>query len=400
VRLYKHRDVWHCAFYDLDGRRLKRSTHCRDRKAAEAVARQWERRAADPDHAAAQAATMTDAVRLLLNDRTEQATAGRRGTATVAFYRLKAGHLLRVFGDAKLATLRARDVDAYVSQRRREGAGEHTVSKELVTLRAALKLARRAGLWAGDPAAVCPVAFAPEYKPRSRWLTRAEVHALLSELLPDRSARAAFIVATSACWHETELARREDLAPDLSTVLIRGTKRSTRYRTVPMVLPAARELLAYACEHAEGTDGLLFRPWGNVRRDLLEACTRAGIAPCSPNDLRRTCATWLRAGGAPPDLIAPVLGHADTRMVERVYGRLSPADLAARLGAALGLPTETHGRQSGADSADSPDSAQRSAREILRNLCPGTESNRPHEDFQSSALPTELPGLTWGKHVP
>ena len=25
--------------------------------------------------------------------------------------------------------------------------------------------------------------------------------------------------------------------------------------------------------------------------------------------------------------------------------------------------------------------------------CPGTESNRRHEDFQSSALPTELPGL-------
>ena len=24
--------------------------------------------------------------------------------------------------------------------------------------------------------------------------------------------------------------------------------------------------------------------------------------------------------------------------------------------------------------------------------CPGTESNRRHEDFQSSALPTELPG--------
>ena len=26
--------------------------------------------------------------------------------------------------------------------------------------------------------------------------------------------------------------------------------------------------------------------------------------------------------------------------------------------------------------------------------CPGTESNCRHEDFQSSALPTELPGLT------
>ncbi len=29
--------------------------------------------------------------------------------------------------------------------------------------------------------------------------------------------------------------------------------------------------------------------------------------------------------------------------------------------------------------------------------CPGTESNRRHEDFQSSALPTELPGLASGR---
>src|SRR5436190_1252610 len=28
----------------------------------------------------------------------------------------------------------------------------------------------------------------------------------------------------------------------------------------------------------------------------------------------------------------------------------------------------------------------------VEKWCPGTESNRRHEDFQSSALPTELPG--------
>ena len=38
------------------------------------------------------------------------------------------------------------------------------------------------------------------------------------------------------------------------------------------------------------------------------------------------------------DVIAPAMGHADSRMVERVYGRLSPTDLAARLAAQLGVP--------------------------------------------------------------
>lgn len=37
------------------------------------------------------------------------------------------------------------------------------------------------------------------------------------------------------------------------------------------------------------------------------------------------------------------------------------------------------------------------ASESLNSLwCPRAESNRRHEDFQSSALPTELPGLGFG----
>jgi len=42
--------------------------------------------------------------------------------------------------------------------------------------------------------------------------------------------------------------------------------------------------------------------------------------PCSPNDLRRTYATWLRAQGVEPQLIGAAMGHRDSRMVERVTG--------------------------------------------------------------------------------
>jgi hypothetical protein len=135
---------------------------------------------------------------------------------------------------------------------------------------------------------------------------------------------------------ETELARDEDVSQDLATVLVRGTKRSTRYRTVTVVSDAARSLLEYALRYAAGTGGLLFLPWASARRDLLAARKQAGIPRCSPNDLRRTCATWLGAAGVPPDLLAPVMGHADTRMVERVYGRLPVQTLASRIAAAIG----------------------------------------------------------------
>jgi hypothetical protein len=79
-----------------------------------------------------------------------------------------------------------------------------------------------------------------------------------------------------------------------------------------------------------------------VRRDLHAACERAKVPPVSPNDLRRTCATWLRAQRAPPHLIAPVLGHVDSRMVERVYGRLPTDHLAARLAQELGANSRPH----------------------------------------------------------
>ena len=98
-----------------------------------------------------------------------------------------------------------------------------------------------------------------------------------------------------------------------------------------MVVPLLRRYLDFALEHAAGEGDVLFKPWGNMNRDIFVACKRVGIERCSPNDLRRTCATWLRGMGLQPDLIAAVLGHRDTRMVERVYGRLAPEVLAERM---------------------------------------------------------------------
>ena len=105
---------------------------------------------------------------------------------------------------------------------------DHTISKEVVALRAALKLARRAGLFEGDPGAICPHGFAPEYEPRKRFLTRVELCMLLASQTKDHAAQIAFMVATSAEWGAVTRARREDVASDLAFVRVRGTKRKTR----------------------------------------------------------------------------------------------------------------------------------------------------------------------------
>ena len=361
MRLFRIGSTWY-ADITTGAERIRRSTRCTDKKAAEAVARQWERDAADPAHTTTSQATLNDALSLLIADREEQAAAGRKSASTVSFYKSKAGHWLRVLegeDDRRqpfpIATLEARDIDAYISTRREEGVGENTIQKELITLRSALKLAKRSGIWKGDVASIFPVAFSPEYKPRERALSYDEARDLIAELTPDRAARVAFILATSANWNETERARLEDINEGHTRVLIRGTKRASRHRVVPIVSQDQHTLLEFAIKHAGGPGEPLFEPWQNVRRDLDAACLRIerrlnpgfdhgpdvgskklrSVPPLpfksvSPNDLRRTFATWLRALGAPPHLIALMMGHTDSRMVERVYGRI-PVDEQARL---------------------------------------------------------------------
>lgn len=336
-RLHKRGRTWWVWAYDLDGQRRHRSTRCTDRRAAEARARQIEAELLDP-RAHVASATVTSALERFVERVASDADAGARSPATLSFYRKKAGHLYRLLGGVHLVELGAGDVDAYLLERRREGAADATIGKEFVTLRQALKLAARAGDWPGRLEAVMPVRFGGGYVPRRRALPWAELAALLPELLADRAARVAWIVATSGRWGESDRACRADVDLEAMLVHVRGTKTRSSDRVVPLVLPVQQVLVAYALDYGEGEGGLLFRPWPNVRHDLEAACSRAKVERCSPNDLRRTFAKWLREHGATPDLVGLAMGHTTGRMVELVYGRLTPLELGRSLGRSMGVP--------------------------------------------------------------
>jgi len=182
-----------------------------------------------------------------------------------------------------------------------------------------------------------PAQWSIEYKPRSRCLRNgAELNALLGELLPDRGAHVLYIVATGASWTESTRARRRDINLEQGMVHVRGSKNRYREERGVPVVGAAWDLLARVLELRGDIGGPLFRPWGNVRHDLAAACRRAGLESLTPNDLRRTFGTWLRARGVEPSLIGMAMGHRDSRMVERVYGRLPPETLCAAVRDRLG----------------------------------------------------------------
>jgi integrase len=61
--------------------------------------------------------------------------------------------------------------------------------------------------------------------------------------------------------------------------------------------------------------------WTNVGRERARLREVAGIEKVTPNDLRRTYASWFV--NAPLKVVANLLGHSSTRMVDLVYGRVA-----------------------------------------------------------------------------
>jgi integrase len=113
-------------------------------------------------------------------------------------------------------------------------------------------------------------------------------------------------------------------------------KTERAFRTVPMADPALEKLR----DHVEsrlgwedprallflGRDGGFLRPNNWRRRHFDPAVERAGLTPLTPHDLRHTAASFFIAEGANPWMLAEILGHRDTRMIDRVYGHLFEKD--------------------------------------------------------------------------
>lgn len=329
--------VWY-AWIAKPGGGVKRvSTNCTDKVAATARAAELERASVDPHHAAANQASTESILSGYLASRQRLG----RSAGTLHHVRIKSGHLRRLL-PKRAADIDHPQVEHYADERLKEGAARTTVKKELRILKAALRHATRNKLFEGDPHAVIPE-FEDGYVPRTRFLTPWELVALIAALGESdvRSAMVVFIVATSARWGEAKRAQRSDVVErgGRTFVRLRGTKTKKSAREVPM-LGAAATLLAWSLERAH-TEDHLFPSWGNVRRDLYTACARAGMAPCSPNDLRRTFATWLQQAGVGNDLTAQMMGHTDSRMIELVYGRRSPDDVARLVEERTRLPALT-----------------------------------------------------------
>lgn len=355
-RIYRrdNRASWYGDYTTPDGKRIQRSLRTKDKQVAKERLRQAEL-AATPQ-ARGRRQRLSEAIDHLLNMGLHD-----RAEATREMYEQKGRRLIATMGDPFIHEIDRDMVSGYIARRlnkedREHGrAKPHTVQKELITLRRALKEAN-----ARDVLVTMPrlPTFSTRYEPKEVWLTPAEFETMVANIgregakdmkargrrarrlarkrpkyqhvpLENRRLWAALAALAGGSASEVERLDWSDVDLAKGWLLWRGKKRETRQRAVP-IAPALRSRL----EEVPPSErvGKVVRPWSNVRHSLHRACKKAGLSKrVSPNDLRRTFASWLVQQGVAPLVVANLMGHSSTRMVEKVYGRLAPENLEAAI---------------------------------------------------------------------
>jgi integrase len=242
-------------------------------------------------------------------------------------------NILPQMGHMTAEALTPDDCHAYASQRRDDGRAEGTIRTELGCLRSAVLWAQKSGLIGKAPA--IPLPSAPP--PRDRYLTRAEVSALLSAAGEPHVRLAMLLMLTTAgrsgalldlTWNRVDLDRRiirlaaNDIGPKKgrATVPINDT-------LLPALIEARRAALSdFVIE------------WGgrrvrSIKTGFNAAVARAGIAHCTPHDLRRTAGRFMAEAGVPIEEIAQYLGHANPNITRSTYAQFSPQYLRRAAGA-------------------------------------------------------------------
>jgi integrase len=306
--------MWYAdCYYWADGRRQRkqRSTGIRDdgtvksQQTAELNARDIELSLALGQNRVARPTTLTQAMKLSVEVKTKRG----RAKATIEITIEKAVHLYNYFRpDTPLELVTKERIEAYTdaSLAIRQSP---TVKRELRELRLAFK------------AAGIPVPKMPELKdgkPRERWLPPAEQLRLLLSIAKTRKDHLTMYLHLGLSKGELYRIDPSDCDFAQSHVRVRGTKADPRDRVLPMTREVHDILWARLGEKP------MFELWseGNADRDLKAACRRAGIEPCSFNDLRRSFCTILAMAGVPPLHLQHLMGHADMKMISRVYARI------------------------------------------------------------------------------
>ena len=218
--------------------------------------------------------------------------------------------------------------DLCQSYARARGRSDGTLHVELGYLRAALRLAQRAGLIQSEPYVWLP----SKPPPKDRYLTKAEARKLIDACATPHTRLFVVVALSSAArtsailelrWDQVDLERRI-IELGARDVVSREDRR--KRRAVVPINTTAYQALAEAKEAAISDYVIEYggKPVASIKKALSRATERAGLAGVSAHVLRHTAAVWMAEAGVPMSEIAQYLGHADDRITQRVYAKYSP----------------------------------------------------------------------------
>lgn len=209
---------------------------------------------------------------------------------------------------------------------------KNSANRVLTILRAALNHAFRDGKVDSDAAWRAVKPFREVDAARVHYFTVDEARRIVNAAQGEFRALVNAALFTGCRYGELTRLHVGDFNADAGTVFV-GKSKSGKARHVVLTdegqtffrqLIAGRSSGDLMLTHGDGA------PWGpsHQLRPMKEACVGARIKPAGFHILRHTYASLLAMAGAPLNVIAQNLGHADTRMCERHYAHLAPSYLA------------------------------------------------------------------------
>lgn len=273
---------------------------------------------------------------------------------TLDLHRWAATKIKPVIGAKTLRALTPEDVDRLLARLADDGLSKRSVGTVRTCLVTALKWAARRGLVSRNVAELSVMPTHARAQRGGRSLTLDQAHTLLEAAAGDRLGALVTVgvmlglrpgelaglrwcdVDLDAGVLNVEQARKRERDDEGHEVLFFGAPKTAKSRrSIDLPAPTIASLRAHRrLQNAErlkagarwvdldlvfaSTIGTPVNP-SNLRRDMGELTERAGIGRWNPKELRHSAGSLLSAAGVPLERIADLLGHTDTRMLERVY---------------------------------------------------------------------------------
>ncbi len=232
------------------------------------------------------------------------------------------------FGPRDAESITKDDCRAHTLSRREKRISDGTIHTELGHLRTVLKWAENHRLINRAPYIERP----PKPAPKDRYLTREEVHRIITAChSPHVKLAIQLMIATAARVTAILELKWDRVDFERGNIYLRDPEDKTRRkgRAVIPMNDGIRAALREAREHAL-SDYVI--EWAgdrvkSLKKGIGSSARAANIPDVSAHVFRHTAAVWLAEAGHSMEEIAQYLGHSNVNVTRNIYARYSPQHL-------------------------------------------------------------------------